>query len=251
MVFCLIQLLEDIKIFREAIWPYLTLKDICHLLKIDNNNRSICLALNKLISQKLRINFYNCQENEQPLALNSIFDIFPIISKLIFNETQIMEIETMSVLYHNESICKSLTDLTVIIYNDSSIGISNLYNVEVLDISYSPINITNNGMLIEISTMTNITSLNISNCHEIYHEVLSPLCNLTRLKYLYMDHCYGLSNDGLHHLSTLTNLEHLDLSYCTNISNVGVLHLKHLVNLKFLNLITFFKHYLCCRFGSN
>jgi len=237
MVFCLIQLLEDINIFRKAIWPYLTLKDICHLLKVDKNTRSICLGLNKLVSQKLRINFYNtCQENKQPSELKSIFNIFPKISKLFLSDNQIMEFEAMFVLYHNESICNSLKDLTVLITDESSNGISNLFNVEVLDISCSPIKETYNGMLIEISSMTNITSLNISNCHEIYHGVLSPLCYLTRLKYLYMDHCYGLSNYGLQHLSTLTNLEHLDLSYCTNISNEGLLHLKHLVNLKFLNL---------------
>ena len=139
MELSLFQKLKNIGVFRGEIWPYLTLKDICHLLKVDKYTRLICLELNNQISQKLMINFYNCQENEQPLALNSIFNIFPIISKLILNATQIMEFETMLALYQIESICTSLKDFTVIISNHSSVGISNLYNVEVLDISFDSV----------------------------------------------------------------------------------------------------------------
>ena len=229
----------DNKGLLQEIWLYLTIKDIKHLFVVNKCVNSISLKINKIISQKIVINFpFACHDlimHEQSLALKTIFVNFPNIYNLILDIDNELDYEVLSVLYKTKSVCKSLKNLNVVISNESSEGISNLFNVEVLDISYSPIRETN-GMLIEICSMTKITSLNISNCHEIYNEVLSPLSNLTRLKYLYMDHCYGLSNEGLQHLKSLTNLEHFDLSYCTHISNEGLLHLIHLVNLKFLNL---------------
>ena len=59
MELSLFQKLKNIGVFRGEIWPYLTLKDICHLLKVDKYTRLICLELNNQISQKLMINFYN------------------------------------------------------------------------------------------------------------------------------------------------------------------------------------------------
>ena len=230
----LIQKLDNCGLLCLEIWQYLTIQDISHLLVVDKNVRLISLLINKQISQQISISLY-CLENKQQLVLQNIFRNFPNIYNLIVKIHQPIKHHCMATLYNTKSISSSLKHLTIPLSDDNTGGISNLSIIQILNISFSTISKING--LIEISSMTNITSLDISQCIEINNEVLSPLSTMTNLKNLYMQHCIGITNHGLQHLSTLTKLEYLDLSYnSTKISDAGVLFLTNLVNLNTLNL---------------
>ena len=232
----LIQKLYDCCLLCNEIWEYLTINDICQLLKVNNNVRTISLIIKEVICQKITINFYSFPVSQRQLTLQKIFHNFSNIYKLVVDTNEPMDINCMSVLYNTNSICNRLKGLSILLSNDNVGGLSNVRNLEILDCSYSPI--SNSNVFVEICLMKSLTSLDISHCIEINDEVLLPLSLMTSLISLNMQHCVLISNDGLQYLSTLTNLKHLDLSYGNNIDNSGLIFLIHLVNLKYLNLRT-------------
>ena len=237
----LFELLDNNYLLQE-IWYYLTTKDICNLFEVNKNVRLLSLKINKIISQKIVINFtFACHSiiiDEHSLILSSIFDKFPNIYNLIFDINHFNDHKCTSVLYNNKSVCNSLKELTVLMDCDNSGGLSNLYNLTDLNISNSSMirfGIDIRAML-EIGTLINITSLNISGSSKVFNDDLLQLGNLKKLKSLYMKRCTGISNDGLVYLSTFNELEHLNLNSCTDISEDGLIHLRHLINLKVLKL---------------
>lgn len=226
----------------QEIWPFLTTKDICNLFVVNKNVKLLSLNINKIISQKIVINFpfasHDFIIHNHSLILSSIFDKFPKIYNLIFDINHINDHKCTSVLYNNKSVCLSLKELTVLMTSDNSGGLSNLNNLTDLNISNS--SIIGFGIdirtMFKIGTLIKITSLNISGNSKVFNDDLSHLQNLAKLKYLYMEDCTGISNDGLVNLSTFTELEHLNLNSCTDISYDGLIHLRYLINLKVLKL---------------
>ena len=116
--------------------------------------------------------------------------------------------------------------------DDGSIGISKLKKLHKLDISFSPIT---DESTVEISSMINITSLNIAYCMEITDIGFYYLSMLTNLTILDIRDCV-VSNKVLEYLSTLTNLVSLDLKWCSIIKDDGTIHLSNLINLTYLDL---------------
>jgi len=238
--------LNDHGIITE-LWPYLTIKDICQLLVLNKTIRIVALYNNKLFSKEINLKMENSfKEKRNNKKLKNIIFSFPNISKINITYQEHKKIchindfiapSHLTILYHSDSVCMSLKELTVKLNNKGSIGISNLKNLILLDIHSSPM--FDNAM-IEISTMMTITSLNISNCFFLSIEVLHQILKMTNLKSLDMTKCKWLSNDGLSQLSdNLTNLTYLNLSSIVNIEDSGAIHLSKLVKLTSLYLLGF------------
>ena len=159
----LIEKLNDCTVLCYAVWEFLTIKDICELIRVDKNVRLISLLINQIIPQQITINFDTSLVSKYQLAMHHIFHNFPNIYNLYLkNLNDPLENDCMFELFNTVSICNSLKELSIYITNNNCECISNLSKLEILDIGNSPI--SNSNALVEICSMKNITSLDICHC---------------------------------------------------------------------------------------
>lgn len=235
-----LQKLEQFSLLHGEIWYYLSIKDICKILILDKSHRSLFLVINRSFSHNISLyRIFRHNINDKCKILINMLKSFPNIYSLNLglkfvtnNRNDVMDIESMSILYNTKSICNSLRKLRVVISDSGVVGISNLKYLSVLSINYS--SITNQGIL-EISTMINITSLKTSTCINISEDGFYCLKNLSNLVVLNIS-CCSLSDRVLNHLSSLTKLIYLNLCSSSNINDNGVMHLSNLISLEYLNL---------------
>ena len=130
-------------------------------------------------------------------------------------------------LYHIE-IRKSL------LKRDGLKPIANLTNLQSLDISEC--NKLESDDLRPIANLTNLQSLDISGCYRLKSDALKPIANLTNLQSLDISGCHELGSDALRHIANLINLQSLNISNCYNLKWYALMYIENLINLKSLNI---------------
>ena len=233
-------------VLRDVIWNYLSIKDICQILILNKNHRIIFLDINRSLSNhNITLDIVQYTVKDQCKIITSMLKSFPKIYSLhlqwkyVYNfKNNVMDYDSMSILYNTQSLYNSLNEIKIMLINDSGIvGISNFTNLRILDIQDSPIT---SHSLEEISLMINIKSLNLRNCSNISEEGFYYLNKLSNLVELDISFC-ELSNDVLENLSSLTNLVYFKLEFCSNFDGItGVNYLSNLINLDYLNLSSCF-----------
>ncbi len=110
--------------------------------------------------------------------------------------------------------------------NDGCLDLSGLPNLSDSDLK----------IILDKTSGTHITSINLSNCKNITDAGLAHLVTLTLLSSLNLSKCKNITDAGLAHLVPLTLLSSLDLSFCENITDAGFDPLSKLTSLRSLNL---------------
>ena len=87
----------------------------------------------------------------------------------------------------------------------------------------------------ELSGLSALTYLNLSENRNITDEGLETLKKLPKLKILNLSSC-SITSTGLDSLRILTRLESLDISYCNRLTDPGLKALKSLTRLTFLDV---------------
>jgi len=137
------------------------------------------------------------------------------------------------------SIISTITTLKTLAlgncFNITDTGVahlSNLVNLEELDLSYSDeCEITDQSMY-SISNLAGLKKLNISRCKRVTDNGLSYIGKLVMLEWLNISSCWQISDDGLFHLSSLVFLKYIDLSDLSRIRAKGVSIIEGLPSLR-------------------
>jgi hypothetical protein len=91
------------------------------------------------------------------------------------------------------------------------------------------------SLIAEITDCPAITFLNLSENRKITNKSMELISTLTNLTGLNLSSC-SITDVGLVHLLPLTRLEHLDLSYCNRLSDSAFKELRNLRSLTYLDL---------------
>ncbi|CAD7696075.1 unnamed protein product [Ostreobium quekettii] len=87
-----------------------------------------------------------------------------------------------------------------------------------------------------LSSLTNLTQLNLRDCFRITDAVVGALSTLTNLRHIDLSFCSRIRDESLGWLGRLTALEHVDLEGSFGVSDAGVQQLSSLTNLRYLCL---------------
>ncbi len=90
-------------------------------------------------------------------------------------------------------------------------------------------------LIAEIEGLSEIVSLNLSECRNVTNEGIRFLKSLPHLIELNLSSC-SLTDSGLAELKPLNHLLHLNLSFCNRITNLGLQKLRDLRRLEYLDL---------------
>jgi hypothetical protein len=94
-----------------------------------------------------------------------------------------------------------------------------------------------------ISSLTNLTDLNMNICEKIIDNGISYLSSLEKIEILDIINC-KITNVGLYHISCLINIKILKMSLQTQITNEGFVHLCKLKEIKNIYMDTLDDRYV-------
>jgi len=279
------------KIFIDvigAIWEYLTIIDIVSLFRVNKEYYKLTEDTNKTVGVNDLIigvlpHYAILSDYQKLIVMSGLFKKFGNIKNLNikfvyqnfntggskFNNsfTKTWEDIASSLEYcfaKNKLLCSNLKTLNL---SDSyakleDFGISSCVNITSLDISNFKELDDSCIKSAKLSSLIQITSLNLSYNEHINDGLSEVLCSLSNLQSLRLKKCFGLTKKSLTSLNqistltyldlegseilddtnlsflliSLTKLKYLNLAGCLNITNLGLSQLFLLTNLQSLSL---------------